>query len=619
MTDKIPYMIKEIIDNYKTILSEAKRLRQPRPLTNSEKTEGLRVSKQGASTPKDVKMTPLFSKALELSGEKKDDNWRLMATDPETRAERWINDIEESLLNEYNGPEKTEFNENLPLTSIEHYNVQCWRSRKTNKRDIGPDQEKERIQVSNAYARETKALNLLKLLETDPVFQKAVMLVCNAIPEVKANNNYSLVSQPFMNKDSNVTYPWFRNDRAVDPKTGKTYGQMAVDLAKKVPINELYKYNYTTLFGRNQKLKGRAIYATSRIINIVLNQLEAEEIKRYKDLSPLFVGYKDDEGIKEGLNVMVDYCYKKGAKCRNVDQVKFDLHVNESFIILVGAISMMKAKGEKSKELAKTRAVLGTKTWLIDGLTNKVFEIFGRIFSGYIDTNRMGGLINAIAVLYGVMKQNPKMSSLVYDAKYWMFVMGDDNLFIYEKLDYEQFKKDLADIGFEVNEEKDEFGPFFLQFRLFDYEGKRVMAYAWTRVLRSMLFKEVQKGLGPYGWELAWWQQLAKVVEYKPALEILVNLVCELDDMKLCLEVPVKDILVNVRKEDEEAKSKLKTENARSKFTSTWDKLYDGDPQKARFTYDNPGYLQSLQNAMKEVYDPNFFNNHHLPKIGKVR
>ena len=191
MREKIPYMIAEIIDNYDLIVKEARKIRAPRPLTNEERMEGLRVSKQGASTPKDVKMTPLVSKALELSGEKTDDSWRLMATDPETRAESWLNTVEEILLNEYNGPEHTEFNENLPLKSIEHYNTQCWRSRKLNKRDIGPDQEKERMEVSNKYARETKAMDLRNLLATDVVFQKAVMLVCNAIPEVKKNNNYS--------------------------------------------------------------------------------------------------------------------------------------------------------------------------------------------------------------------------------------------------------------------------------------------------------------------------------------------------------------------------------------------------------------------------------------------
>ena len=617
MAIKTPYMIKEIIDEAKVIIKMASNLKPPKPLTEEELSEGLRVSHQGASTPEDVAMTPLMSEVLKRTGEKKDNDWRLKAGSSPTRAEEYINKIEEALLREFNGPEQTEFNESLPIDDIKHYDVQCWRNRKIDKRDIaGQEQEKERQEVADQYTRATEAMDVIKMLEQDIIFQKAVQLVMDAIPSVKANNDYKLVSQPFMNKDSNVTYPWFRNDRAIDPGTGKTYGEMAVDLAKTVPIDKLYLYNYTTLFGRNQKKKGRAIYATSRIVNIVLNQLEAEEIKAYKAKSPLFLGYGNDEDLKNGLIRMRNECYDLSLKCRNVDQNKFDLHVREAFIVLVGAMSTVKANGSKSKMLARMRAVLATQSWLINGLTGSVPKIFGRIFSGYIDTNRMGGLINAIAVLYAVMKQNPKYSSYTYRMMFWMLVMGDDNLFVYDTLDYERFKEDLKKIGFDVNAEKDEYGLFFLQYRLFKYNDDFVMAYAWTRVLRALLFKETAKGLGPYGWTLAFWQQISKCVEYKPALTILVNIVAELDDLKLCLDMPINELMAKIRAEDSKAQAELNTPGARARFTSTEEKLYDGDPQKERFM--EASYLEKLQKAMREVYDPNFFNKHHLPRLPKV-
>lgn len=617
MATKTPYMIKEIIDEAKIIIKMTRELKPPKPLTQEEKWEGLRVSKLGASTPDDVSMTPLMSEILKRTGEKKDDKWRLRAGDKLTRAEEYVNKIEEALLREYNGPEKTEFNESLPIDDIKHYDVQCWRNRKIDKRDIaGKEQEEERRQVAQQYTRVTEAMDVIRLLEQDIVLQKAVQLVMDAIPSVKANNDYKLVSQPFMNKDSNVTFPWFRNDRAIDPRTGKTYGEMAVDLAKTVPVEKLYLYNYTTLFGRNQKKKGRAIYATSRIVNIVLNQLEAEEIKAYKAKSPLFLGYGNDEDLKRGMIRMRNECYDLSLKCRNVDQDKFDLHVREAFIVLVGAMSTVKANGAKSKNIARTRAVLATQSWLINGLTDSVPKIFGRIFSGYIDTNRMGGLINAIAVLYAVMKQNPKYSSYVYRMTFWMLVMGDDNLFVYDTLNYEQFKEDLKKIGFDVNSEKDEYGLFFLQYRLFKFNNDFVMAYAWTRVLRALLFKETAKGLGPYGWTLAFWQQISKCIEYKPALEILVNICAEFDELKLCLDIPVAELLAKVRAEDSKAQAGLHTPRARARFTSTEEKLYDGDPQKERFM--EASYLEKLQKAMREVYDPNFFNKHHLPRLPKV-
>lgn len=606
-------MIAEIIDNYKRILMEAKRLPHPKPLSEEERRRGLEVSKLGSSAPADVPMTPLMSEALKRTGEKTDDKWRLLVDAPETKAEKWVQDTIEALLNKFNGPETTEYNENLPIDSVQHYNVGCWRAKKKNLRDIQPGQDKERLEVSLKYARATKALDMLKLLESDVVFQKAVMLVCEHIPTVKANNEWKLVAQPFMNKDSNVTYPYFKNDRAVDPKTGKTYGELAVELAQKVGLANVYKYNYTTLFGRNQKGKGRMICATSRVPNVLFNQLESEEINAYREKSPLFVGYKDDLGLKQALIKMRDQLTQHGLLCRNVDQTKFDLHVNESFIVLVGAISMMKANGQKSKEIALRRAAMMTKSWLINGLNQQVYEIYGRIFSGYIDTNRGGGLVNAIAVLYAVMKQNPEYSKWVYTLDYWMLVMGDDNLFFYEKLDYPRFAKDLESIGFEVNESKDEFGLFFLQYRLFKPESNSseyVMSYPWPRVLRSLLFKEQAKGLGKYGWELAFWQQISKCIEYKPALTILVNFVAYLDDLKLCLDMPVSKLLQEIENEDKAARSKNNTQNSRSKFTSTFDKLSDGDPQKVRFGESK--YLEELQSKMKEVYDPNFFNRLNL-------
>nr|UDL14515.1 MAG: putative RNA-dependent RNA polymerase [Picobirnaviridae sp.] len=612
---EIPYMIKEIIQNYRKILSEARKLPNPLPLTEEQKAEGIRVSKMGSSAPKEVPMTPLMSEILRRTKEKTNDKWRLSVDAPTTKGEKWVDTVTKQLLAKFNGPETTKYDESLPIDSFQHYNVGCWRNYKKNLRDVQPGQDKQRVEMAERYSRATQAMDLISKLEHDEVFQKAVMLVCDALPSVKANNEWNLVSQPFMNKDANVTYPFFRNDRAVDPKTGKTYGQLSVELAKKVGLKNVYNYNYTTMFGRNQKGKGRLICATSRVPNVIFNQLEAEEIKAYREKSPLFVGYKDDKGLKEALIKMKDQCLEHGLKCRNVDQNKYDLHVNEAFIILVAAISMMKANGSKSKEIALKRGAMMTKTWLINGLTDKVMIIYGRIFSGFIDTNRGGGIINAIAVLYGVMDQNPDHSKWVYMLLYWMLVMGDDNLFVYKNLDYNKFKETLKSIGFDVEDSKDEYGLFFLQYRLFKPASGQdhVMCYPWPRVLRSLLMKEMKKGLGKYGWELAWWQQISKCIEYPEALSILVNFVAYLDEEKLCLNMPIGELLQKVEQEDREAMSKLNTSNQKSKFTSTFDKLSDGDPQKVRFGESE--YLANLQKKMREVYDPNFWNRNNLVNL----
>lgn len=148
-------------------------------------------------------------------------------------------------------------------------------------------------------------------------------------------------------------------------------------------------------------------------------------------------------------------------------------------MLLLGAISIYLANGQRSKEIALVRACLAMKTWLVNGLSGKFEEVYGRIFSGFIDTNRGGGIINAIITLYCCMQQDPDYSSLWYRLQYYMLVMGDDNLFIYSELDEEKYVQAMKNLGFEVNPDKQQYGLFFLQNRLFKPKDSSdlVMAY----------------------------------------------------------------------------------------------------------------------------------------------
>ena len=59
-----------------------------------------------------------------------------------------------------------------------------------------------------------------------------------------------------------------------------------------------------------------------------------------------------------------------------------------------------------------------------------------------------------------------------------MLVMGDDNLFCYKTLDYKKYLKDMEQLGFKVHPDKQEYGLFFLQNRLYTSEdGKLCMVY----------------------------------------------------------------------------------------------------------------------------------------------
>lgn len=600
--------IRELIDSMKRIDAQVRRM--PKPTIPETIQRGLDVSKAASAQQELVEMTPLFRNALTIFDGFTDDS-RLRVNDPETKAEKWFKDACLILLTKYCGTAK-EYNERLPLLSVEHYNVQCWQNLKDNWRDIQPGQADERKAAAADYTRATDSKKIFSLLEGDRVFQKAVLLVMSQIPEVRASEEFLEVNLPFMSKHTNVNDPYWQNDRNLAPN-GQTYAQLTMDIAKKIGAgSNLSQYNLSTMYGRNQRGKGRLIIAVSRIINLWLNRLEAKEIEAYRRKSPLFVGYGDDQQLKSALSEMVNDAMNYGLLQRNMDQSRYDRHVSYGLILLLGAISISKANGARSKDIAFWRAVYMSKTWLVNGLTGKIEEIYGRIFSGFIDTNRGGGIINALITTYCCMKQDPSYSSYVYDSRYSMLVMGDDNNFLYKNLDHKRMIEDMKDLGFDVNPEKDEFGPMFLQYRLFEdpQTHERVMAYAWTRVLRSMLMKETGRGLGPAGWTFAFWQQLSKLTEYPLALKIVVNLILPFDKEGLMLDKPVSDIVKMMQEEDKAKLEEAKTKAQVNRVTSTIDKLNDGDPTKSRFqkSIENggSGYLTDLQAKIKAARDPNF-------------
>lgn len=601
------YVIEEIIRVMQEIDSEARNLRKPQHIEPLQR--GFDVSALAMGQEEQVQMTPLMKNALEKFGDKTSDKWRLTVDMPLTKAEQWFDKAIVTLLTKYNGVE-TKYNESLPLTDKRHYDVQCWQNRHENFRQIQPGQADERREAAEEYTRATKRIGLVSMLRKDPVLQKAVLLVFNALPEVKASNQFLEVNLPFMTKHSNVGYKWWQNDRNLVEGSDETYAQLTMRVSEKLSSKELDQWNISTGYGRNQR-KGRLLIAVSRVVNLWLNRLEAKEIEAYKSRSPLFLGYNDDVALKAGMIDMVKYADSNGIRMRNNDQSRFDRHVNYEWLLLKDAISVIKAQGQLSKQIAMKRAVLGTKTWFINGLNGKLEEFHGRIFSGFIDTNRGGGIINAIITTYCAMKQDPHYADLVYNAKYYMLVMGDDNLFLYRNLDHAQFERDMASLGFKVNMDKDEYGPMFLQERVFkDEQGQLVMAYAWPRVVYSMLMKEQGAGLGPAGWYIAWLQQMAKCAEFPPAFKIIVNLLIPFDENHFFSDKSIDEVISMMKDEDRAALSEASTAGQRRKVTTTADKLRDGDPTKARLVKalesSDHGYLAELHQKVKDSIDPNF-------------
>lgn len=573
---------------------------------------GMDSSAKGAAQPEVVPMTPWMKTLLQRCGDapRGDEDWRLKTNDPRTKAETWVYDSAKRILEHY-FPGKAQYDESLPMRDAAHYNTQCWQQLHENMRQVVPGQADEREMAIKEYARATKPIGLREKLLNDPTFQKAVELVFNEMPYAKATDEWREINTPFMAKHSNVGNKWWRQDISIVPESTETYGEMTLRIAKSVPLNELWKWNLSTMYGRNQR-KGRLIIAVPRIINLSLNRLQAPEIEAYKHKCSMFVGYGNDEDLKRALTYILLECERRGWKCRNVDQSRFDRHVGLEFIELENAMRIMKANGRLSKEIAYMRAALSTKTWCIDGLSGKILELIGRIFSGEIDTNLMGGVISALINTAGNLDQDPSYASIAYSLMYWILVMGDDCLSVYKQRDSAKFDKFMESLGFKTNAEKDEFGPMFLQYRLFEdpSDKKLVMAYAWTRVLEHMLWKEESKGLGPCGWYLAWLQMFKAVSEYTPAAKTIVNIFWPLDEMALFSDKPISWVIYGVENEDAEHQAQLTTANQKRKFVSTFDKLADGDPTKARLreaidaAKQDRGLLHELHERVKSLIDP---------------
>lgn len=452
-------------------------------------------------------------------------------------------------------------------------------------------------------------------------------MVSDSIPTVSATRNIVEIDLPFQAKHTNVGfvpgYEGFGNDRSVVKGTNLTYAQLTMKIAETIKDHPelLNKYNVTTEFTRYQRQKGRLINATARIINLVLNQLEAIEIEAYKMKSPLFAGYNDAAHLKSYLKEIADFCERQGYVCRNLDYHRFDWHICKQFIELLGAVSMLKCADERSKKLALYRAILMTKTWLVAGSLNKIIEVFGRIFSGFIDTNRGGGLINAFSMTYLLMKQDDHyVRDIISKILHWLLVMGDDVLAVMKKeTSLSKLQSDAKELGHEIDDpNKIAFGPMFLQYRLFTFNGKCIMIYAWPRVLRSMLMKERSSGLGPCGWTLAFYQQLAKLIDFDHPDVIdfvapVLNIVAYFDKDHLMLDTPLEKIFEGARAEDAEALANNK------RAVTTAEVLFDGDPSKAA-QYDSSSgkvvlsqnYFSQVRQILSRAYDPNYLRNHSI-------
>lgn len=555
----------------------------------------------------EVAMTPYMKNAL-IKYDHYTDNKRLMVDDPITAAEKYIQRITAQELKDLYGKEVLSYNRELDALDVQHYYVDNFRNFKTgiSMRDIQPGQDVQREQGFETFRSNAP--------DTPEIFYdnyvgNALVSVLNDMPRsIKASSEFKDWSGPFERKHTQVSWPFFyRDDVIVNAENdytggelsqyyGLTYGQMCVEIAKHTEIGCTLDYTVNMGYGRNQRGKGRPLIAMARIPAIVYNRMTQPETEACKVKCPFMVGYNDRAVLKNAMMKQAEIVVDNNWCMENFDYHAFDQSISPQWLGLGAYVWYNCAADNTSKEIVKYRAAYGLRGLLVDGLSKSAEPIYGRMFSGFIETNKTENVINATASTAALIKQDRDWINKIHRrSPYSRIYMGDDCLITYDRncFNHDQYVKDIANYGFEVHPDKGEFGAFFLQNRLFRDGQGYTFTYPWTRVLRSVLFKEASRGLGPAGWTLATYSQLANIREYKEGLAFVRDVILEFDDYKLMLDEPISSIIQQVQEEDEKAIA------ANKRAMTTYDIINDGDPGKYHFDGKESRYLKALQNDIR--------------------
>lgn len=547
-----------------------------------ELKKGLTVSKLALSSPESIALTP-YTKNMLNRLDRKD---KLEVGDPETRMEAYIETETRKILERFVGKRMVKYDTKSDPWDKKLYSVDCWRNFKegVDIRHAVPGMNEKRQVEFLKFSKPIKDFDLITMLHRDSDLVKAVNFVMSNLPDVKATEKWEEVSLPFQRKHTNVGYPYYGNDQRVE--NGKTLAELTSEQARKMSPEQVAGYP-SVAFGRNLRAKPRPILGGSRIQALVYNQLEHPEILAYKEKSPFFFGYNDDSVLRQKMMLTLSFLMShRGLTCKNRDYHTFDLTVFPDLRRLVAAISEMKAQDVRGKDIAHWRGVSQFSTYLVNGYSNSVKRIFGRIFSGEIDTNRGGGLANAIMDIWATLKQMPDWietvaNPLISSGSSPLWVMGDDNLLVqpydFNDRSYEKF---IAKFGLEVSSEKGEYGLFFLQRRLFKDGNDTTFITPFTRIIRSMATKEMKKGLGPVGWTYASYQLLYQLIEWPELMVAVAKIFAPFDEYRLGTNWSVSQMKNLIAAEDKEAKRKD------PKALTTVERLFDGDPLKAKFFED---------------------------------
>lgn len=603
---------------------------------------GIRASALATRDPEFVATTPLMKALLVIMGDVKqtqgaDGEWHTdkLKVGAKSRAVEWINEVVRKALTTFNGKETHDYPVDLPIDSEQFLNVDCWNGWKEGVWDIVPGQREEAEEGIHTYEESKTNLSvpqILRLLQGNKAAKIAAEWLMYEVPAVQAERGITKIHDPFMSKGTGVSYPDFANDRTYLPNSEVTYGQYEMNLAREALAKG---YNHAlewarqnsvfTLYMRRQRGKGRPLIAESRRTNLILNCVNGPEMEKWKADPALGAAFWNEEKLLAHLAELGDWVLSHpGYTAINYDYSKWDRNLGIGLIALQNAARLLKAPDRWTEDLIIMRHQCASRAPLLDGIERKKKIIYGRQFSGYLDTTLGNTAANRFVSRAGAVHSDPSHIERVARPLRGrdLTVVGDDVLLVTKDGGESAFIDYVNNVlGTVIHEdEKHARGLMFIQYRCIKFEGKWIITYNWPRVLRSMLSKESSKQLGKGGWTVSFYQQLGKCRMHKPSLAILVGITAALDQYHLSLDTPVETILEWVKEEDKlrVAQGARNRKKKMERVQTTAERLYNSNPNIPGVITKPDGsveldrnYFEKLQLELREVYDPQF-----LQKLG---
>lgn len=575
--------------------------------------EGRLTSTRALVAPSYLSPTPWMKNLIERF-DKIDAN-RVSITAPVLKAEEWIENETRKLLQKYCGEETMQYDDTWPVSSELYYNVDCWRNFKPGTGLRHVDASKLPRRIKDIFQPFSKKWSNPDYTKEFPEFASfAAELLIKQLPKVKANTKLTEVSAPFQNKDSNVGYPFFKNDRRKDEK-GVTYGQKCMALAESGSIS-LEEASYFPYVGFTRFLRGkvRPIIGSSRVFNILANRITAPMIQQYKK-SSFFSGYLDPEGLKNRMVKLGEIVLKKNKNVdpksdhyilvENRDYSQYDTTIAPYLRLWCLAINQLIIANDRvSQDCIKLATFAALDNQII--LPQTPESVYGRILSGELLTNLDGSKINALITLTTLKQINPNNEKLIRElvtgSDNGYYFMGDDNLTTFYRKGSEAFTT-ISNKLFSVivHPDKGEKGLYFLQRRVMKRDNHNwIMVTPFTRIIRSLIYRERSTALGTAGWILMAWSLLYQLIEYPELLKDVARIFMPLDKYRLGADLSINQLIQLLKQEDKLAAQKD------SRFKSSSDRLNDGDPLKEAILKeidhgDKNGYLAKIHRLLCSI------------------